>query len=221
MALDTTFSPALLSTGARLEAVVRDGRAASPGIAVQLVAAVGEPAAVLLPYPGAGVGGGRFILSQTETFAVLAMFSGQSEERYDLLALREGIRRVGGIDYVFGEAATYAFSPDDRLLAMAMPFSCVEWWLPLEEGEAEPLEDGSASFPFGVVRLHDLRTGKISSHELVAVVPDCWTPSGDDYDPELHPSFVAPDRISLALPWGSVELKLPLPTTLPLRVVAA
>src|SRR5262245_33007743 len=110
------FSPAELSNGDR---IVIDPSASGGGVrqmAVHLHRKDGRTDSVLLPYPDAGLGGGRIIVSPSERLAVLSIYSGQSEEAYELFRIADGFTRVGGLGYQLGEFASYCFSPDESLL---------------------------------------------------------------------------------------------------------
>ena len=39
---------------------------------------------IVLPYPDRGVGGGQFVLSPSERTAILSLYSGQSEQGYEV-----------------------------------------------------------------------------------------------------------------------------------------
>ncbi len=156
------FAPAELSNGDR---IVLDPSASGGGMrqmALHLRRKDGSTRSVLLPYPRAGLGGGRIIVSPSEQMAVLSIYSGQSEEGYELFNIADAITRVGGLGYEFGEFASYCFSPDETLLVMALAFTCSEWWLPWDDGEAEPDGAERLAFGFGQLRLHEVATGKIS-----------------------------------------------------------
>ena len=230
MSSDTDFTPVMLSTGEQLVVSLPSRWAGawyawvSKRFDYVIMLQIVKDGAVLdqasVPYPSAGIGGGRLLVSPSERFVVLSMFSGQSEERYDLFKLSGGLRHVGGLNYQLGEVASYAFSPDEALLAMALPFTCSEWWLPWEDGEVELGETGCLSFAFGQLRLHNIETGTTSLHELRVTAPEAWRPSGEDYDPDLRPRFLPNQRIALSMPWGDVELALTPPDIATLRIGA-
>ena len=210
------FEPVKLSNGAHLAAVVPS--TVDGVLAVQLRRGGGIVDEAKLPYPSAGLAGGRLIISPREQFALLSIFSGQSEEGYELFRLGNGITRVFSQPYQFGETASFCFSPDELVIVMALPFACSEWWLPWEDGEAEPDGAGRLVFAFGQLRIHDIATGNISTHELRVSVPDAWQPSRREYDPDLKPRFVTGPRLALSMPWGEVEMLLPLPEAVTLLV---
>lgn len=205
----------VLSNGTHLVAMLPS--TAEGVVAVQLRRGGRVVDEVRLPYPRAGLAGGRWIISPLERFAVLSVYSGQSEEGYELFRLGDGITRTTGLSYQFGEAASFCFSADEAVLVMALPFACVEWWVPWEDGEVER-DAGRLAFPFGQLRVHDIPTGNISVHDLRVSVPEDWQPSRGDYDPDLNPRVINEHHLALSMPWGEVELPLPLPKTITLLV---
>jgi hypothetical protein len=100
---------------------------------------------------------------------------------------------------------------------MALPSRCSEWWIPWEEGEAEPDGAGRQVFPFGEIRIEQIVTRASSVHELHVSVPEDWQPSRQEYDPDLNPHLTA-HSLALSMPWGAVELPLPLPPVVKLTV---
>lgn len=118
------FAPRTLSNGAVIELVV--DRAAGLLLRETVDGAVASEAA--LPYPGGGLGGGFLLVSPTERFVVVAMFSGQSEDGFELFDRRTALKRVFGQEYLAGEASSYAFSDDESVLIMAVPATCTGWW---------------------------------------------------------------------------------------------
>jgi hypothetical protein len=137
------------------------------------------------------------------------MYSGQSEEGYELFQIGDGIARVSGLPYVFGDGAGFCFSADESILVMALAFSSMEWWLPWEEEAAEPDDDGRLVFAFGELRTHDIATSAISVHEMRVCVGTDWEPARREYDPNLEPRFIDQRRLALSMPWGDIELDVP------------
>jgi hypothetical protein len=201
------IEPVSLSNGVTLAAEIPANERA---IAVRLLRDQRPAGEATIPYPSHGVAGGRFIVSPSERLAVLSLFSGQSEEGYDLFQLGETVSRIDGIPYQFGEGASFCFSADESILAMALPSLCSEWWIPWEEGESEPDGAGRLAFPFGQIHIHEIATGRMSVHQMRVSVPEDWQPSRAEYDPDLHPRFT-PNGFALAMPWGVVQLPFPLP----------
>jgi hypothetical protein len=209
--MNEDITPVELSNGARIVIQTSAPVSSTSRVSVQLRLKDGAVDEVLLPYPRAGLGGGRIIVSPSERFALFAMFSGQSEEAYELFGIGRGITRVAGLSYQFGEGASYCFSPDEKFLAMALPFMCSEWWLPWDDEEAEPDGEGRLSFGFGQLRLHEIATGEISSHELRVSASEGWQPARTEYDPDLKPRFLSGPQLALSMPWGEVAVPVPIP----------
>jgi hypothetical protein len=169
-----------------------------------------------LPYPQLGLAGGRIILSPSERFAVLSMFSGQSEEGYELFRVGDDIERLAGLPYQYGEVASFCFSEHEDLLLMALPFMCSEWWQLRENTEPEPDGDRLA-FGFGQIRVHEITTHTVSVHEIQVSVREGWKPNEAAYDPDLHPRLEG-ERLMLSMPWGETQIRLPIPHNVVIRV---
>jgi hypothetical protein len=138
------------------------------------------------------------------------MFSGQSEEGHELFTLADGLKRVAGLSYQYGEGASFCFSPDETILVMALPFTCSEWWYPWDDGEAEPDGFGRLSIGFGQLWVHEITTGKISVHELrVSASEDCKL-EHLDYDPDLKPQFLSQKELELSMPWKVFVIPIPI-----------
>mgnify|MGYP001172889686 CR=1 FL=1 len=216
--MNVAFTPAVLSDGSQIGVEVRSSNAGPGVVAVQLRRGEIVVDEVLLPYPSAGLGGGRIILSSSEQFALLSLFSGQSEEAYELFSVGHRLTSLASLSYQLGEAASYCFSPDDSLLVMALPFTCSEWWLPWDEGEVEPTPGGGICFGFGQLRVHETATGRVTVHELLVSAEEGWQPSRADYDPDLRPRFLEDSRVALSMPWGEIAVSLPAARNLVLPV---
>jgi hypothetical protein len=140
------------------------------------------------------------------------MFSGQSEESYELFRVGDGLERVASMGYERGEVACFCFSKQEDLLLMALPDMCCEWWQPWEDGEAEPDGKGRLSFRFGQIRVLEIETNTVSVHEIRVSVDEGWEPNDAPYDPELNPRLDA-KRLLLSMPWGETEIPVPMPGT--------
>ena len=215
--MSENFETAGLSDGSRILVEVSASDSGKSQVAVQLLRKNGSSEIVLLPYPSAGLSGGRIILSPSERFAVLSTYSGQSEEAFELFEIANGLTKVGGLGYQFGEYASFCFSPDESLLVMALPFMCSEWWQPWDDGEAEPDGSERLAFAFGQLHVHDVTNGKSSVHELRISAPEGWQPERTDYDPDLRPVFHSEHALQLAMPWAPVVIPIPVPDVVVLR----
>lgn len=168
------------------------------------------PEALTWPNPSAGFGGGALTLSQSGRLALFSYFSGQSEEAYTVVSLDGPLRTLCACEYQFGEAASYAFSPDERLLLMALPSRCAEWWLPFDDGDLEEDEHG-AYLDFARLRVQEVPGPTATDHAIRAYPPEGWVPPRDHDDPDLRPAIDDAGAVRLSLPWGDVALAPPLP----------
>ena len=171
--MDEDIQPVTLSNGATLTAEIENESV----ITVRLLRDQRAAGETIIPYPGHGLAGGHFIVSPSQRFAVLSMFSGQSEEGYELFRIDDSVSRIGSLPYQVGEVASFCFSADESILVMALPSRCSEWWLTWEEGEAEPDGEGRHVFPFGQIQVHEIGTRSSSVHELRVSVPEDWQPT--------------------------------------------
>lgn len=165
------------------------------------------------PYPHAGFRGGSLTLSPSERLLLFSYFSGQSEEAYRLIATEPQLRELGSCPYLFGEAASYAFSPDERTMLMALPTSCTPW----EEDHLQQDGSGNLFLDFGLLRIHRVIDDVATQHSLRAYFEEAWEPNPDHYDPDLQPEIDNEGVVMITLPWGPIKLAPPLPDVIELR----
>jgi hypothetical protein len=205
-----------LRDGRRIEVALSGPSNAMSAVAIRVTRDGKVMSEVDLPYPRLGLAGGRIILSPSERFAVLSMFSGQSEEGYELFRVGDDIKRLTGIPYQYGEVASFCFSEHEDVLVMALPFTCCEWWQLPNIVEAEP--DGDRlTFGFGQISVHEIAANTVSVHGIRVSVEEGWKPSEADYDPDLKPRLKG-ERLLLSMPWGETEIPFPIPNTILIRV---
>src|SRR5262245_41871257 len=104
----------------RSERVLHRGRLVfdvGRGLTVQWIAG-GATGEIVLPYPQFGHGGHELVVSPNEDYLALYLFSGQSEQGWELFSLVPELRHVGSLPYVEGEGDPPQFSLDGRWLAM-------------------------------------------------------------------------------------------------------
>jgi hypothetical protein len=170
-----------------------------------------------LEYPSAGFGGGGWVLSPSGKLLVLHYSSGQSEETFALLDLsNRALRLVASPGYERGEYSSYAFSPTEDTMVVALPRTCEEWRQAWEDDGLEVAEDGVDVLPFATLLLCSTDSGAIrrTELELAPKVPEPVNPG--EYDPDLAPEFRAnSSSVSVQLPWGRVNSDL---AEAPLRV---
>src|SRR5262249_22576150 len=121
----------------------------------------------------------------------------------------------------FGEAASYAFSPDESLLLMALPARCSEWWSPWDDDELEDGERSRRYLEFGLARVQRLREGMASQHVIRVYPSDRWEPKRDDDDADLRPMIDNIGRVELRMPWGPLLLAPPIPEVVEVQLTGA
>lgn len=166
------------------------------------------------PYPNAGIGGGSLTLSPSERVLLFSYFSGQSEEAYRLISTERHLRQLGSCEYLFGEAASYAFSPDGQMMLMALPASCTPW----EQAELDKDASGNLFLEFGLLRVHHIVDDVATQHSIRVYFDLVWEPIRDDYDPELFPGINNQGDVKITLPWRAIDLAAPIPEIVELRI---
>src|ERR1044071_1721987 len=78
----------------------------------------GATSEIALPFPDLGYGGHELVVSPDENYLALYLFSGQSEQGWELFSLIPELRHVGSLPYVEGTGDPPQFSPDGQWLAM-------------------------------------------------------------------------------------------------------
>lgn len=192
-------------------------RCAYPDVALELTRTDGSVDRVALPYPTAGLGGLELVVSADERFVALFVYSGQSEQGWELFevdpAAQPSLRHVSSLPYVHGEGLAPVFSPDSRMLAMAVTGG----WL--ERGSGRHAEEmlapearGEILVDWGMLYVQQLPTGEVQQSPIGTwirrsmEIDDLY--GWDLYEP---PRFVGRRRLALPLPWGAtLELDLPL-----------
>ena len=163
-----------------------------------------------IQYPEGGFAGGSLKASTTQAFFVFSYYSGQSEECFQLFRIKPKLHEVAASGYMYGEASSCAFSPDEKILVFALPFSCSEWWQAWDDEEVGVDDAGHRFLDFGVLCLQPTEGGNFSTHTLRITPPDSWAPKREDYDPFLKPDFRAINSLAVSMPWGVEVLTLPL-----------
>src|SRR5262245_49020661 len=126
---DYDFAPRTVSNGDRFVLQVPEHGERSSVITLVRERGIDIVERLTWPYPSAGLGGGGLTTSPSEQLLLFSFFSGQSEEAYRVISIDGPMYELCSCEYLFGEAASYAFSPDESLLLMALPVMCSEWWL--------------------------------------------------------------------------------------------
>ena len=175
---------------------------------------------VTMRVPNAGYGGSELVVSPDQRWAALFVYSGQSDQGYELFALEPALKRVGGLPYVYGEGTVPVFSPDSRWLAMVM--TTEQRVRDSGDYAEEILEDdaeGDVFVDWAKLYAQQLPDGPINNAPVGTTIARSM--SYDDLcEWNLYNAiaYTANDRLSIKLPWGGkADVKLPLsgPITTP------
>jgi hypothetical protein len=155
-----------------------------------------------LPYPSSGVGGMELAVSPDSTWAALWLYSGQSEEGYELFAL-PGLNRIGGLLYEAGTGGSpCVFSPDGKWLALMVEPDPL-WWSTRDDRDWDtPAEGGEVHWATLFLHRQGAKAPKL--HPVLVDLPAgyCFDEKlqGSTYPEHVH--FVDDGRLCFDLPWG-------------------
>lgn len=159
-----------------------------------------------LPSPSCGVGGMELAVSPDATWAALWLYSGQSEEGYEVFSL-PSLARIGALPCQAGKSGSpCVFSPDGRWLALVIEPNCI-WWSGKEDRDWDtPAEGGKVRW--ATLFLHRKGDATPGAHPIFVDVPAGFFPDekhqGNTY-PE-HVRFVDDGHLGFDLPWGGVAV---------------
>jgi hypothetical protein len=165
-----------------------------------------------LPSPLEGLGGLELVVSPDERLAALLVYSGQSEQGWELFAIEPALRHLSSLPYVRGEGLAPVFSSDSRTLAMIVTVE------PRERGTgeyAEALLDPEASGEI-LIDWATLFIQQVPDGEVEASAIGTWVRRSTDPDEiqgwDLYESlrFTRNHQLTVPLPWGGL-LELPIP----------
>lgn len=167
---------------------------------------------VTLMRPLSGVGGHELVVSPDQRLAALFVYSGQSEQGYELFELAPSLRHAGGLPYVHGQGDAPVFSADSRWLVMAVTGG----WTVRETGEhAEDVLDpdarGTVLLDWAQLYVQRVPDGAV---EHVAIGTEVSRAADPDalFAWSLHGcvSVVGDERVAITLPSGGrLEIDLP------------
>ncbi len=174
----------------------------------------GETQRVRLPYPQSGYGGHEIVLSKSERYLALFLWSGQSEVGYELFANRPALAHLSSFPYTYGMGLGPAFSSDESLFAMAWTTNSglhVEDEVELSQG----LTAAPCTLPWASVRIQPLPAGPPQTCDIDVKIPAGFPFETDDRYDALD-LVVTEHEVHLRAEWGTA-VRIPLP--LPPRVV--
>jgi hypothetical protein len=176
-----------------------------------------------LPYLPGGYGGHELVVSPDERYLALYLYSGQSQQGWELFELAPQLRHLPGLPYVRGMGDAVQFSPDGAWLVMLVRNELrARDSGAYYESLCDPHADGSAVIDLGHVYVQRVPDGAIERFAVGATLPLAL-----DFDEvsewELYDAlrFTSPSRFEISLPWGErVACQLPV-TALPLGTFPA
>lgn len=199
--------------------VLRSGASLSCGAAMGreqwlALSHAGSTQRLVLPYPHAGLGGQELVVSPDERYAVLFVYSGQSEQGYELLELSPTLRHLRSVPYREGKGDAPMFSPDGRWLAMLVTTTpMVRGTDQYAEDAFDPAGEGEVLVDWAELLVQAVPDGTPRVTAIGTVLPRSF--DHDTFaDWRLHGAlgFAADDRVTLRLPWSSdarLEVALP------------
>jgi hypothetical protein len=202
--------------------ILRDGRIVSCGldregnwVAVQAEGLSDE--VVRLPRWTGGVGGMELSASPDEKYLALFIYSGQSSQGYELLALRPKLERIGGLAEGFGHGTAPVFSPGG---------SCLATWISREirvresgeyfEDMQDPDSDLEVVVDWSRLYVQPLPGSAIQSFPVGVAIPlSADLDEVSEWDTYDAIEFVAEDELTLQMPWGeTLRVSLPAPAAI-------
>jgi hypothetical protein len=173
----------------------------------------GASRTIALPYPRAGYGGHELVVSPDESLLAVYLFSGQSEQGWELFALAPELRHLGGLPYARGEGDAPQFSPDGAWLAMlvAVPVRVRDSDDDFE-AVSDPQRDDVVLVDWAHLHIQRVPAGEIERHALGVRVPRSLDPDElGEWRTYEAMRFVAADCLELTMPWGErITCSLPL-----------
>src|SRR5690242_13282322 len=162
----------------------------------------GATSEIVLPCPQLGYGGHELVVSPEEDYLALYLFSGQSEQGWELFSLVPELRHVGSLPYVEGEGDPPQFSPDGQWLAMLVAVAPrVRDTGEFFESTSDASASGTVVVDWARLYLQHLPDRDIMSHAVGASVPRSLDP--DEFCDWTYDSmrFVTVTTLELRMPW--------------------
>jgi hypothetical protein len=169
---------------------------------------------IVLPYPHAGYGGHKLVISPDESHLALYLFSGQSEQGWELFSLVPTLRHLGCLPYVDGEGDPPRFSSNGRWLAMFVSVTArVRDTDTYFEEVSDPYADDSVVIEWAQLYVQRVPDGEIARHAVGVLAPraldfedvGAWATYG-------AMRFATDEMLELTMPWGE-RITCTLPVT--------
>jgi hypothetical protein len=155
-------------------------------------------------------GGGSIFLSPSNLYLLLAYYSGQGEEYFILFKITEKLEIVYQSCCLYGEASSYCFSEDEKLLIQGLPNCCTFYDCNIEEF-LEKDKDGNMFLDFGYINIFDIEKKAISEYKIGVYFSDDWHGRAlEKYNPFMSPELINHNTLKILMPWGYETLNFPL-----------
>ncbi|MGE5184410.1 MAG: hypothetical protein ACM31C_20210 [Acidobacteriota bacterium] len=165
-----------------------------------------------LPYPRHGYGGHALVVSPDERYLALHLYSGQSEEGWELFEL-PSLRHLASLPYFHGEGTGCRFSPGARWLAtFTSTAPRVRDTGEYFEDVQDPDADDELVVDWAELRVQRVPDGPIERHTIGARVARSMDPDElSEWNTYDALSFAGDDAVALQMPWGdTLTVALPI-----------
>ena len=165
-----------------------------------------EREGLVLERPCEGYGGHEVVSSPDGEYAALYLYSGESEQGWELFRLTPKLCRLQGLPYVFGSGDPPLFSPGSEYLVMpstgemrfidgqGSAFDEVEF----DELDASQRSEREWTVEWAQLHVQTIATGAVIRHALRAEFPkSAWKEDPLEWEWPTDLAFVAPDQLQM------------------------
>lgn len=164
-----------------------------------------------ISYPSCGYGGGSLLLSMSEQILLFSYYSGESEEGYMLFQIYPAsLAFVYSSEILCGEGANYLFSDNDAFLFQMLPESIGPWYC--EDAEID--ENGNMFFALCQINVLNIQAKTVNRHTIHVFPSNHWDNDFVEAQPPHFLELINNRILSIAMPWGTEKLSLPLDDTI-------
>lgn len=184
-------------------------------IAVVVEAASGNGLArASIPYPMLGCAGHELLLSASERYLAMFLWSGQSEIGYELFYFRPQLQHICSFGYELGEGSGPVFSSDERRLGLVWATNPLLSLVDEDFDNVEHLPTGECLADWARLRIQQLPDGPAMTCRVRVRVPPGFPLEGNDSFYPEHLEIGGEDA-RFQTSWGEqVHVPLPLSATL-------